>query len=150
MSALAPLPRDPRLSQRAAFPHWLTERVRWSDTDLVGHVNNLSFGTYIETGRTEFLRELIDRNADSRVLLLMAQVNICFLGEVHWPSDVEVGTCILELSRSSCRMGHGLFVGERCVGTADTLLVHIDEATRKPSAIEGALRDYLNSYLVRL
>ena len=81
MSALAPLPRDPRLSQRAAFPHWLTERVRWSDTDQVGHVNNLSFGTYIETGRTEFLRELIDRNADSRVLLLMAQVNICFLGE---------------------------------------------------------------------
>jgi hypothetical protein len=76
MSALAPLPRDPRLSQRAAFPHWLTERVRWSDTDLVGHVNNLSFGTYIETGRTEFLRELIDRNADSRVLLLLTMVAI--------------------------------------------------------------------------
>jgi acyl-CoA thioester hydrolase len=149
MDDLLPLPRDLRLTRREVFTHWLTERVRWSDTDQVGHVNNLSFGTYVETGRTELLRDLINRNTESRVLLLMAQVNICYLGEVHWPSNVDVGTCILGVSQSSCRMGHGLFVGDHCVGTADTLLVHIDETTRKPSTIEGGLRDFLNEYLIR-
>lgn len=147
MHTLSPLPRDARLTHRKTFPHWVTERVRWSDTDQVGHVNNLSFCTYVETGRTEYLKEMIDRKSDSRVLLLMAQVNICLLGEVHWPSDVDVGTCILEISRSSCRMGHGLFVGDICVGTADTLLVHIDEATRKPRTIDGSLREVLNKSL---
>jgi len=146
MSALPPLPRDRRLTQRAFFKHWLTERVRWSDTDLVGHVNNLSFATYCESGRTEFLRELIRRDADSRVLLLLAQSNVCFFGEVHWPAQVDVGTCILDIGESSCRMGHGLFYNERCVGTADALLVHIDETSRKAQAIPAAVREHLTAW----
>lgn len=143
------LPRDARLTQRSAFPHWLTERVRWSDTDQIGHVNNVSFCTYLETGRTEFLRDVLDRKAAAPVLLLTAQINVCFLGEIHWPSNVDVGTCILEVNRSSCRMGHGLFVGERCVGTADTLLVNVDEDTRQPLAMDDGLCDHLGQFLVR-
>jgi acyl-CoA thioester hydrolase len=147
MTSLIPLPRDPRLTQRAFFTYWLTERVRWSDTDQVGHVNNLAFSTYFESGRTEFLRDLVSRGVDSRVLLLMAQMNVCFLGEVHWPSNVEVGTCVLDVGSSSCRIGHGLFLGDQCVGTADSVLVMIDEATRKPREIPPHVRQHLNGFL---
>lgn len=140
------MPRDPRLTQRSFFTYWLTERVRWSDTDLVGHVNNLSFSAYFETGRTEFMRPVIDRNKESSLLFVLAQMNTCFLGEVNWPSEVEVGTCMLEIGRSSCRMGQGLFLGEQCVGTADTLLVMIDETTRMPHEIPAYVRQHLESF----
>ncbi|MCK9284849.1 MAG: acyl-CoA thioesterase [Rhodocyclaceae bacterium] len=149
MTPLPPIPRDPRLTQRRFFTHWVTERVRWSDTDQVGHVNNLAFCTYIETGRTEFMRHLVSRDVESRVLLLMAQINVSFLGEVHWPSDVDVGTCVLDIGRSSCRIGHGLFLGEQCVSSADSLLVMIDESTRKPQEIPPHVRAHLAEFLPR-
>jgi len=148
MSALPPLPRDHRLQQRASFKHWLVERVRWSDTDQVGHVNNLSFSTYCETGRTEFLAHLIRRDAETRVLMLMAQMNVCFLGEAHWPGEVDVGTCILDIGNSSCRMGHGLFVGDQCICTADSLMVHVDVTTHATGPIPDALRQYLAAHLI--
>ncbi len=147
MPLITPLPRDPRLTQRDFFTHWLTERVRWSDTDMVGHVNNLSFSTYFETGRTEFLRPLIHRDAESRVLLLMAQMNVSFFGEVHWPANVEVGTCVLHLGDSSCRLGHGLFHGDQCIASCDELLVLIDEASRKPRTLPGHVRSYLAEFI---
>ena len=50
------------LTQRSTYSYWLTENIRWSDTDLVGHVNNLSFSTYYETGRTQFLRPFVARD----------------------------------------------------------------------------------------
>jgi acyl-CoA thioester hydrolase len=147
MSLLPPLPRDSRLLKREFFRHWLTERVRWSDTDLVGHVNNLSFSTYFETGRTEFLRKLISHDAQSRVLLLMAQMNVSFFGEVHWPAHVDVGTCVLDLGNSSCRLGHGLFHGEHCVASCDELLVLIDENSRKPGTLPAHVRNYLAAHM---
>jgi acyl-CoA thioester hydrolase len=148
LPALPPLPRDPRLTQRSGYTHWVTERVRWSDTDQVGHVNNLSFSTYCETGRTEFLAHLLRHDLDTRVLMLVAQMNVCFLGEAHWPSEVMVGTCILEIGKSSCRMGQALFVGERCICTADTLMVHVDVGTHVPGPIPAELRQFLTQHLI--
>ncbi len=147
MSALLPLPRDRRLTEHAFFKHWIAERVRWSDTDQVGHVNNVSFATYCECARTEVMRPLLSGEAPERAMLLVAQLNLSFIGEIHWPAQVDIGSVMLEIGGSSCRLGHGLFVGDRCVGTADTVLVNIDETTRKPHPIGGPTRDYLNRFL---
>ncbi|GAC1619828.1 MAG: thioesterase family protein [Nevskia sp.] len=130
-----PLPR-----LRAAFPHWMQEQVRWSDTDLVGHVNNLSISTYFETGRTHFLLPVLSKKLPEPSLLLIASMTVNFLGEVHWPATVDIGSGLLGLGRSSCRMAQAVFDGERCVATADTTLVLIDEGSRRSRAIPEAMR----------
>lgn len=134
------------LTQRSTYSYWLTENIRWSDTDLVGHVNNLSFSTYYETGRTQFLRPFVARGVEQRVLLLLAQMNVSFLGEAHWPGEVDIGTGMLEVGRSSCRMGQGLFLGDQCISTAESVMVMIDETTRKPKEIPDWVREYLLKY----
>lgn len=144
--ALAPLPRDAGLVRRERFAHWFTEHIRWSDTDRVGHVNNVAFAVYCESGRTAFLTPLTIGAAGKRSLMLLAQINLSFLGEADWPAAVDIGTVVLDVGRSSCRIGHGLFVGERCVATADSLLVLIDEATRQPRALPEPARAYLERY----
>lgn len=136
------------LIHRNIYSHWATERVRWSDTDMVGHVNNMSFSTYFETGRTEFLMPLLAREAERRILMVLARMSVDFIGEVHWPSNVEVGTGLLAIGRTSCRMGQALFVGDRCVGSAETVLVVIDEDTRKPREIPEWVRNYLGGFSI--
>lgn len=143
-----PVRNENPLVDRSIYPYWVKERVRWSDTDMVGHVNNMSFSAYFETGRTEFLLPLIARDAERRILMVMARMAVDYIGEVHWPGDVEVGTGILAVGKSSCRMGQALFNGDRCVGSAETVLVMVDEHTRRPCEIPEWVRNYLGGFSI--
>ncbi len=136
------------LGRRAIHRHWLSERVRWSDTDHLGHVNNLSITNYCEIGRTAMLQPFLEPGAPLRALFLVARMATNFHGEVHWPATVDVGTSILEFGTSSCRIVHGVFVGERCVATADSVIVHIDEAARTPQPVPETVRARLSAYLL--
>ena len=137
------------LAQRSAYKHWVDEHVRWSDTDLVGHANNLTFGAFAETGRCLFLRSYSERNSANRASFLPAQLLINFLGELFWPAQVEIGTGVLSIGNTSFRVGQGLFEGERCFGTVETALVMIDESTRRPQRIPDTIRDWLTDYMLR-
>jgi acyl-CoA thioester hydrolase len=145
-SITSELPRDERLGRRELFPYWSKESVRWSDTDRVGHVNNVAYAVYCESGRTAFLTPLTLGKPGVRTLLLLAQINLSFRGESDWPAIVDIGTVVLDIGQSSCRIGHGLYVGERCVATADSLLVHIDETTRRPRELPDSARAYLSRH----
>lgn len=151
MTASSPPPSpdvlaDPRLKLRASYGHWVHEHVRWSDTDMAGHTNNLAFAAFAETGRAILLRRFMAPDADPRALLVLAEFRIRYLSEAYWPSEVDVGTGVSTIGTRSCRMVQGMFVGERCISVAESVLVMIDESTRRsadiPPAIRGLLLDH--------
>jgi acyl-CoA thioester hydrolase len=144
MNARVPSP----LTVQTAYKNWGCEQVRWSDTDMVGHVNNLAFGAFLETGRCHFLRPLMDKDAELPAFFLPAQITINFLGEAHWPAKVSIGTGVLSIGRTSCRLGQGLFDGDRCFGSAETVIVCVDKASHRPQPIVGALHDWLSGFLI--
>ena len=41
--------------------HHTELQMRFSDTDALGHVNNIAFASYAETGRVDFLKRLGSR-----------------------------------------------------------------------------------------
>lgn len=134
---------DPKLRQRHTYSFWVRERVRWSDTDMAGHVNNLAFAAFFETGRALLLRRFMECDARLRALLVLAEMRLKFLGEANWPADIEIGTGVMSIGRRSCRMGQALLDGERCISVAESALVLIDEDTRKPREIPDEVRQWL-------
>jgi acyl-CoA thioester hydrolase len=132
--------------RRKAFPHWAHERVRFSDTDLIGHVNNLAFSAYLETGRSLFLQAFTKPSAGARSLFVLVEINVRFIGEAHWPSDVAIGTGVIEIGRSSVRLGQGLFVGDRCFSTSESVLVLMDEESRRSRQIPEDIKTWLRSF----
>ncbi|EPL3138007.1 TPA: acyl-CoA thioesterase [Pseudomonas aeruginosa] len=140
--------RHPRLTERDAYHHWSREQVRWSDTDLVGHVNNLSFAAYCETGRCMFLRPFVENNSSQRAMMLPAQLILNFIAEAHWPQVIEIGTGIISIGNTSCRIGQGLFVEGRCIATSEVTNVMIDEQTRQPRPLPDWFRSWLSEYMI--
>ena len=121
----------PRLED---FPHRTVETIRFGDLDRQNHVNNAVFATHFESGRVIILygeaHGLIVHGAS----FVLARLTIDFLGEMHWPGKVEIGTAISRVGNASLGLDQALFVDGVCVATADNTLVLIDKATRKPKA----------------
>jgi acyl-CoA thioester hydrolase len=119
----------PRLED---FPHLTVETIRFGDLDRQNHVNNAVFSTFLESGRVIILYGEEYGLTVPGTSFVLAQISINFLGEMHWPGEVEIGTAVSRVGNSSIGLHQALFVDGRCVATADNTLVLIDKATRKP------------------
>ncbi len=51
-------------TDRSIYPHWAQDHVRFQDLDRLGHVNNIAFCVYSETGRVKFAEDLCPGSTD--------------------------------------------------------------------------------------
>lgn len=137
---------NPLRLQRVSYPHWITERVRWSDTDMAGHANNLSFGAFCEVSRALILRNIIHPDSEQRGSLLLAEFRLRFLSELHWPDEVDIGSGISVIGNSSYVFANALFKGDRCVAVADSRMVMIDDSTRRSRSLSANVLDVLKRW----
>ena len=90
------------------------------------------FSTFLESGRVIILYGEEYGLTVPGTSFVLAQISIDFLGEMHWPGEVEIGTAVSRVGNSSICLDQALFVDGRCVATAENTLVLVDKATRKP------------------
>jgi YbgC/YbaW family acyl-CoA thioester hydrolase len=120
------------------------DKLRYGDTDRQGHVNNAVFTTLLETGRVEMIYGGQAPLPDPGCSFVIGRLELDFIGEIHWPGQVQVGTRIRSIGRSSLRMEQGLFQQERLVAWSESVLVQINEASRKSQAFSAELVARLN------
>lgn len=114
----------PDPTARTTYGHWVRDRVRFSDTDLVGHVNNVSFAAYAESGRVDFLGACFAA-LDQRVPVTLRRIEIDYRSELHYPAELDIGSRLLSIGRTSFTVGTGIFAGERCAATAEAVMVAV-------------------------
>jgi acyl-CoA thioester hydrolase len=120
------------------FPLTTFDKLRYADTDRQGHVNNAVFATALETGRVELLYAPEAPLADPGCAFVIASLHLDFLAELSWPGTVEVGTRVAEVGRSSLTLDQGLFLAGRCVATSRTVIVWMNEQSRRAEPLGGA------------
>jgi len=116
--------------------------VRFRDIDAFRHVNNASFFTYMEEARVRYLVEVLEVNAVERMPLILAAVKIDFRAPILFGQEVEIGTTVDWIGRSSFSMSHRMTAtpDDRLVAEADTILVAYDYAAEGPMAVPDAWR----------
>jgi acyl-CoA thioester hydrolase len=125
-----------------AFRHRTRLEVRFRDIDAFRHVNNAAFFTYIEQARIRYLCELLEIEAVERMPMILAAVQIDFRSPILYGQEVEIGTRVDWIGRTSFSMSHHLTASPqgRVVAEADTILVAYDYATEKPIPVPDAWR----------
>lgn len=128
--------KPPRPAPRPAdYPFRVPEIVRFGDLDSQGHVNQAVYSTYFESGRVTMFRDRDLGIGIAGVGFVVAHIEIDYLRELHWPNDIEVGTGVTEIGRSSFAMAQAIFRGDTCIAVARVKLVCIDLVTRKPAPL---------------
>ncbi len=132
--------REPLLTE---YPLRTYEKLRYADTDRQGHINNAVFSTMLETGRVELLYEPGAPLSAEGCAFVIASLRLDFHREITWPGLVDIGTRVASIGRSSVTIEQGLFQHGRCVATADTVIVQVDEATRGSHPLAASARQAL-------
>jgi acyl-CoA thioester hydrolase len=139
--------RDKRLQDRSIYLHWCTDTVRFSDQDAAGHVNNVALCAYLETARLTFMRDIgMMASAGDGVRGISAGMTVSFLAESHWPGQVELGSGVLRIGKSSITVGAAAFKDGACIAAAEMTVVRLKG--KNPHPIDSGLRAKLKKYLL--
>ena len=122
------------------------EKLRFADTDRNGHITNSVFAICCQNARMELLcdpgRVPIPPNAQ----FVMARLLLEFRAEMHWPGTVAVGTRVERIGRSSLTLMQGLFMDERCVAVAESVVALMDKTSRRSTRLPDATAQALRAF----
>jgi acyl-CoA thioester hydrolase len=119
------------------FRHRTRLDVRFRDIDAFRHVNNASFFAYIEEARIRYLIDVLQLDAVERMPMILAAVKIDFRAPILFGQEVDIGTVVDWIGRSSFSMSHRLIASPDglLVAEADTILVAYDYAAEESIAV---------------
>lgn len=142
----------PDLTDPATFGHWTEEKVRFQDIDRLDHVNNVALAAYAEGGRVEFLEAVTPATLQrgDAPFWVIAQLNLRFRAQAHFPGRIRIGTCVLRTGTSSATLGQGMFDADgRCIATAESVIVLVDAASGRGATLPDAARAALAGHRPR-
>ena len=143
MNAPARLDSTPRLED---FPYRLSEIVRFADLDPNQHVNNAVYATYFETGRVTLMKDHSFGLMPPGLAWIMVRLDIHFRAELRWPGTIEMGLGVTKFGRTSVTFDQVVFSEGRCVASAQSVTVLIDESTRKPTPLTAEIIEKLQRW----
>lgn len=121
-----------------SFPARAFDKLRYGDTDRQGHVNNAVFTTFLETGRVEVILDTEHALLEAGRSFVLARLEVDLVAEILWPGTVEIGTAVTRIGRSSITLEQALFQNGRCCARAVSVVVLVDDATRRSTPFSQA------------
>ena len=134
------------IETRDRYPHFLSMQTRWSDNDIYGHVNNVTYYSYFDTVVNCFLIDQGGLDIETDSVIGMAVETMCkFNKPLAYPEVLEAGLRVGKLGNSSVRYEIGIFQEGAAEAAAMGHFVHVfvDRATGKPAPIPDAIRSVL-------
>lgn len=119
------------------------ETVRFRDVDVMGHVNNAVYLTYIESARVAFLLHLGTATDLENLGIIVARIEIDFRTPLSFGEEVEVGVRAGRFGTKSFDLEYELRAGGLIVAQATSVCVGYDYVSGETVPIPEAWRERL-------
>jgi acyl-CoA thioester hydrolase len=132
-----------------AWPWQLAVTARFGDADARGQTSDHTLARCVEQGRVQFLTRVFGaQRLASPVGFMVAHVALRWHHRRPIPSAWQLGTGVQRVGERSISVATALFDGADCLAEATSVMVVIDHATRRPTALPSASRAALAPYLL--
>jgi len=146
----APSIRAERLLADGPPGHAYSCRVRWSDIDSYGHVNNVKYVEYFQEARIQFVREALESEEAAELgSFVVARVDVDYRRPLEFQTDpVWVRTWVTRIGRSSFELQAAVCDGAGVYATSRAIAVGFDRRTGHARPLSAAERRALEPQLV--
>jgi acyl-CoA thioester hydrolase len=127
--------------------HTTLQKLRFCDTDRLGHINNAVYAVMYEAGRAEMLEQAGLLAPEAGRAVVIARLEIDFLREMNWPGEVSVESAIHRIGTKSFTMRQRLMIDGVLCSRALSVLAVIDTGTRRAVPLETAWKADFETWL---
>lgn len=123
-------------------------RVRWSDLDAFGHVNNARMLTLLEEARVDWLFVSAAEHGIGKLTegVVVARVEVDYRRSIGFGAAVTVAMWISSLGSASFTVDYDVRADGRTAVEASTVLVPVDPVTFRPRRLDAGERAYLKRF----
>ncbi|HEY9565056.1 MAG TPA: thioesterase family protein [Nocardioides sp.] len=120
-------------------------RVRFSDVDAYGHVNNVKYFEYFQEGRIGYMANLWGGGEDyPQVSVVLAQMDVEYVRPIMFRSQpYDVHSWVSKVGRSSFVVESEILDGDEVLSRARVVMVTFDPATQKAAPAPEIARQVL-------
>lgn len=89
--------------QSLKFPFPIKQNVQWGEMDAFGHINNVTYFRYFETGRINFFNQtnLWQDLIDEQVRIVVVKLECNYVQEIVFPEEIEIAVALKHIGNSS-------------------------------------------------
>jgi len=126
------------LAERARYKVWSRDVLRLSDLDHQRHVNNAVHPELFTNGRYALIHGRLREFVNPTDAFALVKITIEYMNEMHYPGEVDVGTLVRRIGKSSVTYGQAIFNNGKCAAVAEAVMVMLDGKTRRPKQLPPA------------
>lgn len=127
------------------FLYTITPRV--ADTDALGYINNTVLPCWFEEARTPLFRILNPTLDFAKWNIILAHLEIDFLKQIYFHSNVEIRTWVSRMGNSSFDLIQQLWQNGDLCASSKVVIVHFDFKAQKSVVICDAMREQLMAHM---
>ena len=140
----------PQVPTRDEYKVFYPITTRWSDNDIYGHVNNVTYYSYFDTAANRYLIEEGGLDiSDGSIVGYVVNSGCEYHAPITYPETIEAGVRVDRLGNSSVQYGIAIFrEGEdRAAAHGHFVHVFVDREADRSVAIPVGLRAALERLL---
>lgn len=128
------------------FKHKITPT--FSDTDMLGHINNTVIPVWCEGARKPLFEIFNPGLKSDKWNLIVARIEMDFINQIEYQPEVEIHTHIERIGNSSFTVLQEVFQEKKKVALVRTVMVHFNYLTNKAVHLSQEIRNQLVPLLV--
>ncbi|QNG58945.1 acyl-CoA thioesterase [Metabacillus idriensis] len=128
--------------------HEALMRVRFCETDALGHVNNTSYFIYLEDARVQFFEALGYSMSTGDWPFILARATCDFRGQAYFNQHLIIKTAVHKIGNKSFTLSHEIVEQQtgQLIAEGEAVIVTFNFKTQESEAMPAVLKDKLRQY----
>lgn len=120
---------------------------RFSETDALGHISNISYNIWFEHARTPIFKFFTPDLDPTKWQLILASTSIDFKAQAYLGHDIIIHTSIFKIGNSSFQVEHTAYQAQKLIATGIATMINFNYSLQKSEPIPDSIRKLLQTSL---
>jgi len=122
-------------------------KPRFTDTDALGHINNVAILAWFEAARRPIFEIFIPDLSPKKWNLIIARVEIDYLGQTYFEDEVTIKTYFEKIGNSSMTLVQEAHQNNEMVAKGKAIMVYFNHAEKKSLPIPEEFRKQIELHI---
>jgi acyl-CoA thioester hydrolase len=124
-------------------------KVRFCETDALGHINNTSYFVYLEEARIQFFEEMGASMNPTKWQYILASTKCDFVAQGYFNQVLTIKTFVTKIGNKSFTVGHEIVDSDtnELIARGEAVIVYFNFDIQQSEPLPDHIKQFLQGYM---